>query len=377
MDLGRKDAMTNSSFTHSGQTKYHKISGLISLLITLYKFYSNQHLCWHKQLQVTFVQRRCHDKTGKASTKPRTAEIFVLPSVLLQMQKSIFFPKPRSLSLKREECCSVVSLALGKQSLLSAWKNYPGSYPARAAATPHREGHQGNGLFLQVHGNWSFETQSFLVAWDCLAMRDLATFLTRGWLCEQRGEALRTTVLPEVQQGKVTVLEGQKKTLHFGENKNCMLGLLRPQERACSLNAASSLLAWQEEGKKFKNPPLVHFSSRIREPLRLEGTPRGLQSNLPVKLMHSEVRSLRAFSRQGLKVSQRPASVLIHALWETFFLVNDQNLPCCRFCLLFLTLCLCVSDESQVLMRARFLGTGPPCLFGDTFSFLSSSDSCC
>lgn len=50
-------------------------------------------------------------------------------------------------------------------------------------------------------------------------------------------------MLPEVQQGKVTVLEGQKKTLRFGENKNCMLGLLRPQERACSLNAASSLLA--------------------------------------------------------------------------------------------------------------------------------------
>lgn len=120
MDLGRKDVMTNSSFTHSGQTKYHKISGPISPLITLYKFYSNQHFAWHKQLQVRFVQRRCHAKTGKASTKPRTAEISVLPSVLLQMQKSSFFPKPWPLSLKREECCSVVSLALGKQSLLSA-----------------------------------------------------------------------------------------------------------------------------------------------------------------------------------------------------------------------------------------------------------------
>jgi len=74
-------------------------------------------------------------------------------------------PKPWPLLLKREECCSVASLASGKQSVCSQLeKNYPGKYPERAAATPHRKSHQGNGLFLQVHGNLSFETQSFLVA---------------------------------------------------------------------------------------------------------------------------------------------------------------------------------------------------------------------
>lgn len=148
--------------------------GFVITPITSHKFYTNQHHTWHKQLQIKFVQSRCYYETHQTNSEHkkhlcshqcyfRCRSFWVLVFFFFWF----FFlpPKPWPLLLKREECCSVASLASGKQSVCSQLeKNYPGKYPERAAATPHRKSHQGNGLFLQVHGNLSFETQSFLVA---------------------------------------------------------------------------------------------------------------------------------------------------------------------------------------------------------------------
>lgn len=140
------------------------------------------------------------------------------------------------------QCC--IWLQANVQSALSL-KRLLRTASRMSSSNTTGKGHQGNGLFLQVHGNLSFETQSSLAAWDCLSIRELATFPARSWLClEQCKAALRTTTLPNLGDKGHRFGPAESSLLLWEQNKNWILGL---QERGCPLNNASNLPAQPEE----------------------------------------------------------------------------------------------------------------------------------
>lgn len=193
---------------------------------------------------------------GKASNnKQRTHN---LSCYFRHTKEGVFFPQSHECFLFETERSCITGFKQTR-SLFSARKDEPGRDPDRAAATPRSRGHRGSDLFPQVHGNWSFDTQSLPHCPRSPHRQGIGIFPVRGWAAQRRPEDERGVWIPGDEGHRFR--EAENSLLWREESNNWILGLLWPQERACSLNNA-----WREEKQTSSS---VRSSSRSRESCRL------------------------------------------------------------------------------------------------------------
>lgn len=146
---------------HFRQIKCYKITTLITVLKFICSNKQQYINCaeistfaLQNQLQIQFGQSSCYYETGKASKNREHAKLLCSHQCYSRCRR--FFPKPRSFFIKpeRNECCSAVSGSKQTSSLLSAWRDYSGQHPERAAATPQGKATREMACFCKFMGIW-------------------------------------------------------------------------------------------------------------------------------------------------------------------------------------------------------------------------------
>lgn len=241
------------------------------------------------------------------------------------------------------QCC--IWLQANIQSALSLKPLWTASRTSSSNTTG--KGHQGNGLFLQVHGNLSSETQSSLAAWDCLIIRELATFPVRGWLClEQQKAALRTTMLPKFGRYRSAVWSGRKFPALVGTKWNLdFRAAVSPGERLpCKQCFKFPIMT---RGAKI-SPHWVHFSRSMRWKGCLEVS--GLISCWSWTPCTAKGQVLWTFSNQNLNVCQHGNSrVFLGDLFQSSPTHTGNILMCNQWDPALLHALSAGSEESQPL----------------------------